>query len=80
MITLFVSSTIYLLDALMRSEADMPSKNLIKTWNVIEYIELDIQNIKALKIDDPIDNSKNYHITYSIKHVYLAYFGLFKLL
>ena len=80
MLTLFVSSTLRLPDVLMRSKVDKPSKVLIKTWNVMEYIELDIQNIKAPRIDDPINNSKNYHITYSIKHVYLAYFGLFKLL
>ena len=31
-----------------------PSKNLIKTLNAIEYIELDIQIIKAPRTDDPI--------------------------
>ena len=36
------------------SKVDKPSEILIKTLNAIEYIELDIQNIEAPKIDDPI--------------------------
>ena len=35
-------------------EVNKPSKILIKTLNVEEYIELDIQNTKSLQIDDPI--------------------------
>ena len=36
------------------SEVDKPSKNFIKTLNALEYLESDIQNIEAPKIDDLI--------------------------
>ena len=39
---------------MLGSEADKPSEFLIKTSNVAEYINLDIQNIKALRIDNLI--------------------------
>ena len=39
---------------LLDFEVDKPSKILIKTSNVAEYIESDIQNIDALITDDPI--------------------------
>ena len=35
-------------------DVDKLSKFFIKTSNAAEYIELDIQNIKAPRIDDPI--------------------------
>ena len=35
-------------------EVNKPSKIVIKTSNATEYIELDIQIIKAPRIDDPI--------------------------
>ena len=35
-------------------EVDKPSKFFIKTSNVAEYIEWNIQNIEAPIIDDPI--------------------------
>ena len=41
-------------DVMLGSEVDKPLKILINTSNVAEYIELDIQHIKALRIDDPI--------------------------
>ena len=37
-------------------EVDKPSKILIKTSNAAEYIESNIQNIEALRIDDPISS------------------------
>ena len=36
------------------SKVDKPSKILIKTSSAMEYIELDIQNIKATRLDDRI--------------------------
>ena len=36
------------------SKIDRPSNFFIKTSNAAEYIELDIQNIEALRIDNPI--------------------------
>ena len=39
---------------LLDFEVDKPSKILIKTSNVAEYIESDSQNIDALITDDPI--------------------------
>ena len=35
-------------------EVHKPSKILIKTSNVMEHIESDVQNIEALRTDDPI--------------------------
>ena len=39
---------------LLGSEVDNFMKFLIKTSNAIEFIESDIQNIEAPRIDDPI--------------------------
>ena len=39
---------------MLGSEVDKVSQILIKTSNAAEYSELDIQNIKAPRIDDPI--------------------------
>ena len=39
---------------LLASEVDKSSKILIKTLNVIEYIEWNIQKIEALRTNDPI--------------------------
>ena len=39
---------------LLGSEVDKPSNILIKISSIAEYIESDIQNIEASKIDDPI--------------------------
>ena len=36
------------------SKVDKPSEFLIKTLNAAEYIESDIQNIEAPRIDNPI--------------------------
>ena len=38
----------------MGSEVDKLSEILIKTLNVTEFIESDIQNIKPPRTDDPI--------------------------
>ena len=38
----------------MGSEVDKLFKNFIKTLNVVEYIESNIQNIETPRIDDPI--------------------------
>ena len=43
-----------LIELLLGPEIDKPSKILIKISNAAEYIELDIQNIEAERIDDPI--------------------------
>ena len=43
-----------LLNDLLRYEVDKPSKILIKTLNVAEYVKLNILNTKALRIDNPI--------------------------
>ena len=37
---------------LLGFEVNKPSKILIKTLNAVKYIESDIQNIKALRLDD----------------------------
>ena len=42
------------LDLFFGSEVDKPSEFLMKTSNVMEYITLDIQNIEAPRIYDPI--------------------------
>ena len=39
---------------LLQFEVDKPSKILIKTLSVVEYIESDIQKTKTLRKDDPI--------------------------
>ena len=39
---------------MLASKVDKPSKILIKISNTAEYIESNIQNIKAPRIDDPI--------------------------
>ena len=39
---------------LLGSKVNKPSKILIKTSNVVEYLESNIQNIEAPRIDDPI--------------------------
>ena len=44
----------YLMWRVLGSEVDKLSEILIKTSNAAKYIELDIQNIKAPRIDDPI--------------------------
>ena len=36
------------------SKVDQPSEILIKISNVVEYLELDIQNIEAPRTDNPI--------------------------
>ena len=45
---------IHLKKIMMGSKVDKSSKILIKTSNVVEYIELDVQNIEAPRTDDPI--------------------------
>ena len=35
-------------------EVDKPSKFFIKTLNTMKYIELNIKNMEAPRIDDPI--------------------------
>ena len=40
--------------SLVGSEVDKPLKILIKTSNEVKYIESNIQNTKAPRIDDPI--------------------------
>ena len=42
------------MDVMLGSEVNTPSKILIKTSNTVEYIKYDIQNIEALRIDDPV--------------------------
>ena len=42
---------------MLGSEVYKLSKILIKTSNRAEYIESDIQNIEAPRIDDPIDET-----------------------
>ena len=37
-------------------EVNKPSKIMIKILSVVEYIESDIQNIRASGIDDPISS------------------------
>ena len=39
---------------MLGSEINKPFIFFIKTMNAVEYIELDVQNIEALRIDDPI--------------------------
>ena len=39
---------------MLGSKVNMPSKILIKISNAIKYIESNIQNFKAPRIDDPI--------------------------
>ena len=39
---------------MLGSKVDKLSKILIKTLSVIKYIDLDIQNIEALRVDDLI--------------------------
>ena len=46
--------TIVQVEVLLKIEINKPSKILIKASNAKKYIELDIQNINALIIDDPI--------------------------
>ena len=42
--------------SLLGSKVDKPSEISIKISNSVEYIESDIQNIEAPRIDDPIIN------------------------
>ena len=39
---------------MLGSDVNKPSKILIKILSVVEYIELDVQNTKARRIDDLI--------------------------
>ena len=54
MATKHIYSTNLATNFLIGFEVDKPSKIFIKTSNVIEYVELDFQNIKALRTDDLI--------------------------
>ena len=50
---------------LLVSEIDKPSKILIKTSNVAKYIKLDVQNIEALRTNDPsVENTMGLSIMY----------------
>ena len=44
----------FLTHIFLGSEVDKPSKIMIKTMSIEEYIELNIQNIEVPKINDPI--------------------------
>ena len=51
---------------LLGYDIDKLSKSLIKTSNAMEYIESDIENIEATRMDDPIIHSCNRKHTYIV--------------